>query len=170
MGRRGAHSQDGSPYCSLFSGSYGHCLDTGDSAQELNGWQVMSRLGTGPLRLFTHSKPTWVRRVLGLDIKIGQPGRLRVASAQWVKAVLGKEGFLETSSKHLWLPTGQVSEELEEEGLFQLAQEHLEHFQEDRDICLAILSLLWSLLVDGEALLHKPHYMRPSRAVLNCGS
>ncbi|XP_034351427.1 serine/threonine kinase-like domain-containing protein STKLD1 [Arvicanthis niloticus] len=43
---------------------------------------------------------------------------------------------------------GQVSEELEEEGLFQLAQEHLEHFQEDRDICLAILSLLWSLLVD----------------------
>ncbi|XP_021050668.1 serine/threonine kinase-like domain-containing protein STKLD1 [Mus pahari] len=43
---------------------------------------------------------------------------------------------------------GQISEELEEEGLFQLAQEHLEHFQEDRDICLAILSLLWSLLVD----------------------
>ncbi|XP_031225318.1 serine/threonine kinase-like domain-containing protein STKLD1 isoform X3 [Mastomys coucha] len=44
---------------------------------------------------------------------------------------------------------GQISEELEEEGLFQLAQEHLEHFQKDRDICLAILSLLWSLLVDG---------------------
>ncbi|XP_029326400.1 serine/threonine kinase-like domain-containing protein STKLD1 isoform X2 [Mus caroli] len=43
---------------------------------------------------------------------------------------------------------GQISEELEEEGLFQLAQEHLEHFQEDRDICLSILSLLWSLLVD----------------------
>ncbi|XP_031225316.1 serine/threonine kinase-like domain-containing protein STKLD1 isoform X2 [Mastomys coucha] len=43
---------------------------------------------------------------------------------------------------------GQISEELEEEGLFQLAQEHLEHFQKDRDICLAILSLLWSLLVD----------------------
>lgn len=64
---------------------------------------------------------------------------------------------METSSKCLWLPTGQISEELEEEGLFQLAQEHLEYFQEDRDICLAILSLLWSLLVDGEALLHKPH-------------
>ncbi|EDL08348.1 gene model 711, (NCBI), isoform CRA_b, partial [Mus musculus] len=43
---------------------------------------------------------------------------------------------------------GQISEELEEEGLFQLAQENLEHFQEDRDICLSILSLLWSLLVD----------------------
>lgn len=51
--------------------------------------------------------------------------------------------------------------------MFQLAQENLEHFQEDRDICLSILSLLWSLLVDGEALLHKPHYMRSTRAVFN---
>ncbi|XP_060245708.1 serine/threonine kinase-like domain-containing protein STKLD1 isoform X4 [Meriones unguiculatus] len=44
---------------------------------------------------------------------------------------------------------GLVSEELEEEGLLQLAQEHLDHFMEDRDICLAVLTLLWSLLVDG---------------------
>ncbi|XP_060245710.1 serine/threonine kinase-like domain-containing protein STKLD1 isoform X6 [Meriones unguiculatus] len=43
---------------------------------------------------------------------------------------------------------GLVSEELEEEGLLQLAQEHLDHFMEDRDICLAVLTLLWSLLVD----------------------
>ncbi|XP_040601105.1 serine/threonine kinase-like domain-containing protein STKLD1 isoform X1 [Mesocricetus auratus] len=44
---------------------------------------------------------------------------------------------------------GLLSEELEEQGLFQLAHEHLDHFQEDRDICLAILSLLWSLLIDA---------------------
>ncbi|XP_038961137.1 serine/threonine kinase-like domain-containing protein STKLD1 isoform X2 [Rattus norvegicus] len=44
---------------------------------------------------------------------------------------------------------GQISEELEEKRLFELAQKHLERFQEDRDICLGILSLLWSLLVDG---------------------
>ncbi|KAL1785314.1 serine/threonine kinase-like domain-containing protein STKLD1 [Sigmodon hispidus] len=44
---------------------------------------------------------------------------------------------------------GLISEELEEEGLFKLAQEHLDQFQEDRDICLAILSLLWSLLIDA---------------------
>nr|XP_015842130.1 serine/threonine kinase-like domain-containing protein STKLD1 isoform X6 [Peromyscus maniculatus bairdii] len=43
---------------------------------------------------------------------------------------------------------GLLSEELEEEGLFQIAQEQLYHFQDDRDICLAILSLLWSLLID----------------------
>eukprot|EP00073_Rattus_norvegicus_P045164 XP_017447312.1 PREDICTED: serine/threonine kinase-like domain-containing protein STKLD1 isoform X2 [Rattus norvegicus] len=31
---------------------------------------------------------------------------------------------------------GQISEELEEKRLFELAQKHLERFQEDRDICL----------------------------------
>lgn len=45
-----------------------------------------------------------------------------------------------------------LTEELEERGLFKLIQEHLENFQENRNICLAILSLLWSLLIDGEAL------------------
>ncbi|CAH6788766.1 serine/threonine kinase-like domain-containing protein STKLD1 [Phodopus roborovskii] len=44
---------------------------------------------------------------------------------------------------------GLLSEELEEEGLFQLAQDHLDRFQEDRDVCLAVLSLLWSLLIDA---------------------
>lgn len=77
----------------------------------------------------------------------------------------GKRLFRCLSSKCLWLSTGLISEELEEEGLFLLAQEHLDRFQEDRDICLAILSLLWSLLIDGEPSLYKPHYMRPAKAV-----
>ncbi|XP_075841649.1 serine/threonine kinase-like domain-containing protein STKLD1 isoform X3 [Microtus pennsylvanicus] len=51
---------------------------------------------------------------------------------------------------------GLISEELEEEGLFLLAQEHLDHFQKDRDICLAILSLLWSLLIDAATLDKEP--------------
>ncbi|XP_038193376.1 serine/threonine kinase-like domain-containing protein STKLD1 [Arvicola amphibius] len=51
---------------------------------------------------------------------------------------------------------GLISEELEEEGLFLLAQEHLDHFQEDRDICLAILSLLWSLLIDAATVDKEP--------------
>ncbi|KAM7316717.1 hypothetical protein ACRRTK_024448 [Alexandromys fortis] len=51
---------------------------------------------------------------------------------------------------------GLISEELEEEGLFLLAQEHLDRFQEDRDICLAILSLLWSLLIDAATLDKEP--------------
>ncbi|MEJ1271794.1 serine/threonine kinase-like domain containing 1 [Cricetulus griseus] len=44
---------------------------------------------------------------------------------------------------------GMLTEELEERGLFKLIQEHLENFQENRNICLAILSLLWSLLIDA---------------------
>lgn len=64
----------------------------------------------------------------------------------------GKRLFRYLSSKCLWLSTGLISEELEEEGLFLFAQEHLDRFKEDRDMCLAILSLLWSLLIDGEAL------------------
>lgn len=107
-----------------------------------------------------------MRGVLGLGIKIDQPGRLGVASAHGEKVVLGKASW-KLPFQVLWLLTGQISEELEEERLFELAQTHLERFQEDRDICLGILSLLWSLLVDGEALLHKPHCMRPTRAVLN---
>ncbi|XP_059115840.1 serine/threonine kinase-like domain-containing protein STKLD1 isoform X4 [Peromyscus eremicus] len=51
---------------------------------------------------------------------------------------------------------GLLSEELEEEGLFQIAQEQLCHFQEDRDICLAILSLLWSLLIDAATVDKEP--------------
>ncbi|CAO2598158.1 Serine/threonine kinase-like domain-containing protein STKLD1 [Lemmus lemmus] len=51
---------------------------------------------------------------------------------------------------------GLISEELEEEGLFPLAQEHLDHFQEDREICLAILSLLWSLLIDADTVDKEP--------------
>ncbi|KAL6085452.1 hypothetical protein STEG23_004654 [Scotinomys teguina] len=51
---------------------------------------------------------------------------------------------------------GLVSEELEEEGLFQLAQGQLNHFHEDRDICLAILSLLWSLLIDAATVDKEP--------------
>uniref|UniRef100_A0A8C6W2U2 Serine/threonine kinase-like domain-containing protein STKLD1 n=1 Tax=Nannospalax galili TaxID=1026970 RepID=A0A8C6W2U2_NANGA len=44
---------------------------------------------------------------------------------------------------------GLVSRELQEAGLFQLAREHLDQFHNDRHICLAVLSLLWSLLVDA---------------------
>ncbi|KAK7802366.1 hypothetical protein U0070_018116 [Myodes glareolus] len=51
---------------------------------------------------------------------------------------------------------GMISEELEEEGLFLLAQEHLDHFQEDKDICFAILSLLWSLLIDAATVDKEP--------------
>ncbi|XP_036042045.1 serine/threonine kinase-like domain-containing protein STKLD1 isoform X1 [Onychomys torridus] len=51
---------------------------------------------------------------------------------------------------------GLLSEELEEEGLFQTAHEQLYHFQEDRDICLAILSLLWSLLIDAATVDKEP--------------
>ncbi|EDL93451.1 similar to gene model 711 [Rattus norvegicus] len=51
---------------------------------------------------------------------------------------------------------GQISEELEEKRLFELAQKHLERFQEDRDICLGILSLLWSLLVDVDTVNKEP--------------
>lgn len=35
----------------------------------------------------------------------------------------------------------------------ELILDHLDRFSEDRDVCLSALSLLWSLLVDGEALL-----------------
>ncbi|XP_051022283.1 serine/threonine kinase-like domain-containing protein STKLD1 [Acomys russatus] len=61
---------------------------------------------------------------------------------------------------------GLVSEELEEEGLYQLAQEHLDHFQEDRDICLAILSLLWSLLVDAATVNKEP--LENLAAIVTC--
>ncbi|XP_028714560.1 serine/threonine kinase-like domain-containing protein STKLD1 [Peromyscus leucopus] len=53
---------------------------------------------------------------------------------------------------------GLMSEELEEQGLFQIAQEQLYHFQDDRDICLAILSLLWSLLIDAATVDKEPLY------------
>ncbi|XP_015842126.1 serine/threonine kinase-like domain-containing protein STKLD1 isoform X1 [Peromyscus maniculatus bairdii] len=57
---------------------------------------------------------------------------------------------------------GLLSEELEEEGLFQIAQEQLYHFQDDRDICLAILSLLWSLLIDAATVDKEPlHQFSP---------
>lgn len=91
-----------------------------------------------------------MRRVLEVGIKqtsqADQVLHLPIGKRQcWGKLL----GYL--SSKCLWLSTGLLSEELEEEGLFQIAQEQLYHFQDDRDICLAILSLLWSLLIDGKA-------------------
>ncbi|GAB1286126.1 Serine/threonine kinase-like domain-containing protein STKLD1 [Apodemus speciosus] len=38
----------------------------------------------------------------------------------------------------------------------QACPEHLERFQEDRDICLAILSLLWSFLIDVDTVNKEP--------------
>lgn len=47
-------------------------------------------------------------------------------------------------------PTGCNSEELQKAGLFTHILEHLDTCSGNREVCIAGLSLLWVLLVDGE--------------------
>lgn len=62
-----------------------------------------------------------------------------------------REGFLEEGSmSSIPGPTGCDSEELQKAGLFTHILEHLDTCSGNREVCMAGLSLLWALLVDGE--------------------